>query len=102
MSLQAAMNSTMTRVQAFAVLALTVLLALGVVVVLLLGKMATVLPAGVPDRMAHGIETSWHSTMGAHRLWSVTRSEQDVKPWLEDHIAAAREAERLMPPIDGR
>jgi len=45
----------------------------------------------------HGIETSWHSANGGHRLWSVTGGGRDYRPWLEEHIAVVKAAETLMP-----
>lgn len=97
MSLHSTMNSTLTRVQAFVVVAMMILLAFGGVALGTLGKISDRPIAAV---QAHGIETSWHSDMGIHRIWSITSLERGVTPWLEDHVAAAKEAERLMPPTD--
>jgi len=91
------MNTPLTRIQAFEVLALCVILCFGALGVMLLQKMNDKpLDQSTTVTAAHGIETSWHSDKGAHRLWSLTASE-DYPHWIQDHISAFTEAQRQLP-----
>ncbi len=90
------MNSTLTRVQAFAIVALCVLLVFGGIVLIQLQKISDDAPSA---SYANGIETSWRSASGAHRLWSLNDGATTAD-WLDGHIAAFIEAEKLLPPIE--
>jgi hypothetical protein len=96
MNVHTLMNSTLTRVQAFVVVALCAVLLLGGLGVLLLQQMSVTheepLIVG-----GHGIETSWTSDKGRQRLWSVSTSG-DYRGWIDDHIAALSVAEAALPP----
>jgi hypothetical protein len=97
MNLPDTMNSTLTRVQAFAVLSLSTMLlfgGLGVLLLWTLNKNVGTPTAQLP--VTHGIETSWHSSTGSERVWSFT-GPGDFHPWLDEHVAAVTEAQRLLP-----
>lgn len=88
----------MTRLQQFVVGALVVMLAFGGLGVYLLEQVSdrlieTPMVAGI-----HGIETSWRSDRGAHRVWTIIPRGSDYKPWLAEHVAAFTEAQRQLPP----
>lgn len=86
-------NSTLTRVQAFAVVALMALLVCGGVAISMLGKISEPTVA-----LTRGIETSWPSDLGNNRLWSFCIVGESNKSWISDHVAALTIAQEIMPP----
>ncbi len=103
MSIHEKLNTTVTRVQLYAVVGIAILLVLGWRGVVLLQDMNDSGVALTPTvTAAHGIETTWRSEQGGHRLWSLTAGRSDYRPWVEEHIAAFKTAEELLPPIEGR
>lgn len=90
-------NAPLTRVQAYAVLALTIVLIFGGLGVLLLWSLNREVEQPSMPPIVHGIETSWRSAQGAERVWSIN-GPGDYRPWLAEHVALVTEAQRLLPP----
>lgn len=62
------------------------------------------LPDARPElgHVAHGIETSWHSASGGHRLWSLSDGLGDFHPWIAEHVAAFKTAQEALPKLEER
>jgi hypothetical protein len=93
----------MTRLQFFVIVALLVIMVFGGLGLRSLDRIAdrreleplTVAPI-------HGIETSWRSNRGDHRIWSITGTSTDYHAWLDDHVAAFTAAQQILPPLATR
>lgn len=92
------MNSPVTRIQVFAVWALCSLMllgAVGAVVLIRLDDRLPVQPVMAPG--GHGIETSWPSARGDHRLWTLSQSGTGEVSWLDEHIMMFKAAQERLP-----
>ena len=91
------MNSPVTRIQVFAVWALCALMLLGAGGFMMLSKIDDRLPTEpIVVHGGHGIETSWPSALGDHRLWSASGSDSGTD-WLDMHITMFKAAQERLP-----
>jgi hypothetical protein len=92
----------MTNLHRFVVAALVVLLACHFFGLTLLSGLTRALTAPFPQQFAaHSIETTWRSALGDERVCTLS-SSADFRPWLEAHVAAVTEAQRVLPVKDKR
>lgn len=90
-----ALNTTVTRVQLFAIVALCALMLLGWLTLRALEQLPA---APVVVTGGHGIETTWPSALGDNRLWSLSSGARGDRTWIDEHLATLQVAQEKMPP----
>ena len=88
-----------TKVQIFTTVCAVLLVAIALLTLRAVNALGERQDAQQRVGLVNGIETTWYSARGAHKVWSITPDAGHWQPWLDEHIAAFTAAQLALPPV---